>query len=347
MKNKRIGFACKWIEPQDASTKQSSPDLSTKTTTLTWLNKQSKTVAYNKLEQLMLHNLSANKKLVSRVAQLPQMLRMVRLSSEVLPVYTADKWSEFYHAPSIQNILQQELLETGNIARAHGVRLSFHPGQFTVLASENPVTVTNSIREFEYHVMLAEMMGYAKQFQDFKINVHISGRLGPNGILQALKRLSVGAQRTITIENEEMTYGIDDCLRLCEHVPIVLDLHHHWIHSHNYIQPEDPRISQIIQSWRGIRPVLHYSVSKQELLSQHSEQQLPDYALLTESGFKKTQLRAHSDYYWNHAVNQYALQFLEHFDIMCESKCKNLASGLLYDQYCTQTFATRPEVWVG
>jgi hypothetical protein len=41
-------------------------------------------------------------------------------------------------------------------------------------------------------------------------------------------------------------------------------------------------------------------------------------------------LRAHSDWYPNPAVNEYALSFLEHADIMCESKMKNLASIELY-----------------
>jgi UV DNA damage endonuclease len=47
-------------------------------------------------------------------------------------------------------------------------------------------------------------------------------------------------------------------------------------------------------------------------------------------GFTSAKLRAHSDYYWNKAVNKWALTFLDYADIMCESKQKNLASGELY-----------------
>ena len=39
---------------------------------------------------------------------------------------------------------------------------------------------------------------------------------------------------------------------------------------------------------------------------------------------KKAKLRAHSDYMWNSAVNDWALSFLPHADIMVESKAKNL-----------------------
>jgi hypothetical protein len=42
-------------------------------------------------------------------------------------------------------------------------------------------------------------------------------------------------------------------------------------------------------------------------------------------GYKKQKLRAHSDFYWNSAVNDWAAGFLENFDVQCEAKGKNLA----------------------
>jgi len=50
-------------------------------------------------------------------------------------------------------------------------------------------------------------------------------------------------------------------------------------------------------------------------------------------GYKKQKLRAHSDYMWNTAVNEWAMTFWDHADIMVESKAKNLASKKLYDSY--------------
>jgi UV DNA damage endonuclease len=47
---------------------------------------------------------------------------------------------------------------------------------------------------------------------------------------------------------------------------------------------------------------------------------------LLASGYKKQKLRAHSDFFWNNAANQWALSFNDVFDIMCESKGKNIAS---------------------
>jgi UV DNA damage endonuclease len=64
---------------------------------------------------------------------------------------------------------------------------------------------------------------------------------------------------------------------------------------------------------------------------------MPDHKLLLEQGYKKQKMRAHSDFYWNRAVNQWALSFWDNFDIMCESKGKNIASFELYNQSQNQT----------
>jgi UV DNA damage repair endonuclease len=230
--------------------------------------------------------------------------------------------------------MEQEFAKVGDIARRDDVRLSFHPGQFTVLASENPGIVQNSIEEFEYHVDMARFMGYGKQFQDFKINVHISGKQGPAGIISALERLSPEARNTITIENDENSWGLDASLELERHCALVLDIHHHWIRDGEYILPTDDRCKRVIDSWRGVRPVIHYSVSREDCLVGHDLSVKPDMNTLLETGYKKAKLRAHSDGYWNTAVNDWALGFRDNFDIMCESKAKNIASVALY-KYAT------------
>jgi UV DNA damage repair endonuclease len=162
--------------------------------------------------------------------------------------------------------------------------------------------------------------------------VHIAGRLGPQGIRDAYKRLSPEARNIITIENEEMKHGLDTCLELYDLVPIVLDIHHHFIREGEYITSNDRRTQKVLESWRGLRPTCHYSVSREDLLLGHDTNTLPDMTILLESGYKKSKLRAHSDFYWNTAVNDWALTFLESFDMMCESKAKNLASFALHQR---------------
>lgn len=327
---KKIGFACKWIDhPEQVDgikPKDDCKQYNTGTTTITWLKRQTRDVAEQKLWDLMVQNLEATKKLIQRVGQLNDSLRMVRISSDLLPAYTEPTWSYFWRRPDVVEYCERVFGDIGNIARACDVRLSFHPGQFTVLASENPGIVGRSIEEFEYHVDMARWMGYGKKFQDFKINVHISGKRGPAGIIEALGRLSPEARNCITIENDENCWGIDSSLELSKHCALVLDIHHHWIRTGEYIQPNDDRCSRVIDSWRGVRPVIHYSVSREDYLVDHDPDCLPDFNSLLAQGYKKQKMRAHSDFYWNNAANAWALTFNDQFDIMCESKGKNIAS---------------------
>jgi UV damage endonuclease UvdE len=332
---RRIGFCCKWLtDPAEVAGKRvAATDHNTKTTTVAWLNRQTRDVAVEKLWSLVKFNIESTRRLVERVGALDARCHMVRIGSDILPMYTHADWSWFYREPDVRTYAETHLAEVGRLARALDVRLSFHPGQYCVLASDNDNIVERSIEEFEYHVDMARWMGYGKTFQDFKINVHIAGRAGTDGLRAAYQRLSPEARNTLTIENEEISYGLDDCLRISDLVPIVLDIHHHWIREGEYIQPDDHRVRRVIDSWRGQRPVCHYSVSREDVLVEHSVDIMPDHQQLLTEGYKKQKLRAHSNFYWNKPVNNWAASFNEQFDIMCESKAKNLASFEFYNNH--------------
>jgi UV DNA damage endonuclease len=77
---------------------------------------------------------------------------------------------------------------------------------------------------------------------------------------------------------------------------------------------------------------MHYSVSREDYLVDHSSTVKPDYQMLLESGYKKQKLRAHSDFMWNTESNEWALSFLKTHDIMVECKSKNLGSFALHQQ---------------
>jgi len=334
----RIGFACKYMHPDQKQKPKILKEIQSKyterSTTITWLNRQTRDVAEQRLYEIAFDNVANLERLIRYVGNLPEQLRMVRIGSNLLPAYTHGDWAYFYRDPSLQARLERAYSSVGEIARELDVRLSMHPGQFTVLASDNPDVVERSLEEFEYHADIIRWMGYGKNWQDFKCNVHISGRQGPAGIKAVLPRLSPEARNCITIENEENAWGLDATLELEKDVALVLDIHHHWCNTRGeYIMPDDDRVKRIIDSWRGVRPAMHYSVSREDLLLEHSRSHKPDFPELEEQGFKKGKLRAHSDYLWNDAVNDWALSHWEWADIMVEAKCKNLASSQLLERH--------------
>ena len=301
--------------------------------------RQTRDAAEQRLYELMQHNIESLRLLVSKVAEFPEPLRMVRLGSDVLNMYTEPNFRDFWQRSDVVAYCEKHFRTVGDIARLNNVRVSFHPGQYTVLASENPEIVERSIEDFEYHATMARYMGFGKKPLDFKINIHLSGKRGIAGFYEAYNRLSMEARNTITIENDEFQAGLDEILPLRDKVGIVLDLHHHWISTGEYIESSDPRIQMIIESWcrDGItrRPVLHLSQSSELFLKDHPKNQRPDLRTLLESGHKKTKLRAHSAAMWNTAVNEWAKQHWEYGDIMVEAKLKNLASRELYAQWAT------------
>jgi len=334
---RRIGFACKYMHPDQTQKKKILEELqrplNEKATTITWLNNQTRDVAEQRLWDIMEHNGAAAKRLVEYVGGLSDELRMVRLGSNQLPAYTQHDWSYFWRKSDVRQRAEQLYSAVGATARELDVRLSMHPGQFTVLASDNPDVVNRSIEEFEYHVDIARWMGFGKQFQDFKINVHISGKKGPAGIKECLNRLTPEARNTITIENDENSWGLEASLELSGHLGLVVDIHHHWVKTGEYIEPNDDRIKRVIDSWRGVRPTMHYSLSKETYIPEQSPYKKPNMEQLLHQGYKKAKLRAHSDMCWNHACNDWALNFWNDFDIMVEAKHKNLANQQLLEHY--------------
>jgi UV DNA damage repair endonuclease len=336
---KRIGFCCKWSEIHPKKGMITTEDCGTGGTTLTWLKRQTKAKAEEKLWDVMKDNIQNTHNMVKRVSALRPELRMVRLTSDMLSAYTHPDWSWFYKQPDVVLAMERWMAPIGETARKNDVRLSFHPGQFCCIVSENEGIVQNSIAELEYHVDMMRFMGYGHTLLDAKINIHLSGKRGVDGFASAWTRMSVELRNMLTLENDEYQSGLDVVLLLKNKVGIVLDLHHHWINTGEYITAYDPRIHQVIESWcrdgNVRRPVFHYSQSHESVLTDHSTDLCPARDSLIAAGAKKAHLRAHSKLLWNKATNLWARQHWDWGDCMVEAKYKNIASTELFTQWTT------------
>jgi len=332
---KRIGFACKWIDRPDQIKGIKPTDeckaLNTGSTTVAWLNRQTRDVAEEKLWTLMKSNIESIRLLVEKVGNLDNNLRMVRLGSDILPVYTQRDYSYFWQLPDVRAYAETHFAQVGALARSRNVRLSFHPGQFCCIVSDNPDIVDRSVEELEYHTDMIRWMGFGKSKLNFKLNVHLSGRRGIEGFNDAWNKMSPELRNCLTLENDEYQKGLDDLLVLRDKVGIVLDIHHHLIKEEEYIQFNDSRIQQVIESWQGVRPTIHYSQSRDEYIGQFSDK-MPTMVEMMGSA-KKGKLRAHSDFFNNKQINEWALSHLEWADMLCEAKGKNIASIDLFKQY--------------
>lgn len=331
----RVGFACKYVHPDQSlpakKLKAIAQPLTERVTTNAWMLRQREDDAYQRMWDIIQHNAQAVYNLIQYVSGLPAGQRMLRLGSDQLPFYTLDPWRSFYARSDVVEFIERAYRRAGDLARERDVRLSMHPGQFTVLASDKDDVVERSIEEMEYHADLARWMGYGVEFQDFKINVHLAGRRGIDGFRAIHNRLSPELRNMMTVENDEYASGLDDIVQLADQYALVFDTHHHWIHSNEFVSPTDDRFQRVIDSWRGVRPVVHYSISRVEYLATVDNDTLPDRDALKALGYASNKLRAHSDYYTHRASNDMIAEFWPYADIMAEAKMKNLASTNLYN----------------
>lgn len=217
----------------------------------------------------------------------PKNLRSWRISSELFPCYTLEFTRDWYK--EIEDEVCTILAQCGELAKKHEVRLSVHPGQYTVLGSNNSDVVTNSIGDLEYHALYGKLMNLPAK--DFVMNIHLQGLYGGKHI-DGIKRfatnfqyLSDYAQQCLAVENEDKPngYDIEHVLELCARIPTraTLDTHHYACHRMKTtekvsiegktvnrkvrdvenISVADAWFMEAVKTWKEVRPLFHTSQS--------------------------------------------------------------------------------------
>lgn len=331
----RIGYCCTFVSPEGDSDAERA--LNFRGPTIASIVRQGEGAAA-KLEATVLENLDILDRQIATVAALPKLERLFRIQSGFLIGWShpglANAWT-----PTLRAETERRLARAGEAARSGDVRLSMHPAQHAILSTARPEALDNALRDIAEHTEIFAMLGYSGWHPHGAcINIHGgAGSVGLDGLRIGLDRVPEAALGLLSIENDEISFGLDDLLEIGDRVAILLDFHHHWIFSRGeWIQPRDPRIEQVQASWGGVRPLAHISVSRETVVPGHCTETLPDFEALAEQGHKPGHLRGHSDMMWNSAVNDLMRRHLHWCDIEVEAKAKNLASRQLAD-HCRST----------
>ena len=109
---KRIGFCCKYLEEDQSQPKkvllEKQQRFTEKSTTVAWCNRQEdKSVAEQKLLDLVEHNMQSAYNLVEYVGGLPDEMRMVRLGSNQIPMATEPTWRYVFEDPTVIKELEK------------------------------------------------------------------------------------------------------------------------------------------------------------------------------------------------------------------------------------------------
>lgn len=185
-------------------------------------------------------------------------ISMFRISSDIIPFGSHDS-NCFDWVKPLENILK----ETGNLIKENNIRVSMHPGQYTVINSENGETVRKSIKDVEYHASFLKALGVD---YSHKIVLHIGGVYGDKykakmNFVNNFKRLSDEAKSRVILENDDRSYNICDVLEVCSETgsPAVFD------NLHNEYNPCDLAIEAVMdkvsKTWgeKDGKIKLHYS----------------------------------------------------------------------------------------
>jgi UV DNA damage endonuclease len=267
-----------------------------------------------------------------------QGIRLFRVGSELFP-----RWNhyELSDLPGIDEIVQH-LRAAGDFARAHGHRLTTHPGPFHILGSPDPIVVDNSIIGLERHSEMFDLMGYAPSFDNL-INIHIGATYGDKATtiqrwLKNYDRLSDSLKARLVLENDDKAsmYSVrdlHDMVHVATAIPITFDYWHHTFNTGGLSEQEAFFMARETWTRHGVTQCTHYSESRRDeykrliegICSNHGIamedlSKWPTFAK-TYKEFSKIKEQAHADYILE-LPDTYGVDSL---DVEVEAKAKELA----------------------
>jgi UV DNA damage endonuclease len=251
-------------------------------------------------------------------------IRFYRMATALAPYASHPDLRRFRDAP---HRFAEQLARTGAKARALDIRLSTHPGQYTVLNSEDETVQRLAALELAVQAELMDGMGLGPECV---VVLHVGGAAG--GIDAGLDRFERGfallgdaAKRRLVIENDDRTFALRDVLRLHERIgrPVVWDILHHHCNDPDGI-PDRQALRLALDTWpEDVTPKIHYSTPKTAM-----EERKRRVGRRVERTWVLPPLRAHADLIdpiaFEHFVTE-AAHGARDFDVMLEAKGKDLA----------------------
>jgi UV DNA damage endonuclease len=242
----RFGLCCLFLAEK----------ISFRTTTAKVLSGLERKAALGKVSSICLHNADNLLLAVRAVQRLG--IGAFRIMSPLFPRMTHPEVGYALEDLPQAETISELLSATRALAQAHDIRLSFHPDQFVVLSSPHAHVVENSVRELEYHALLAEMVGADV------INIHAGGVYGDKAaalarFAEVFKGLPENVSTRLSLENDDVSYTVADLLPMCTDLslPLVYDVHHHRCNPDGLDECE--ATDRAAATWRGREPYCHIS----------------------------------------------------------------------------------------
>lgn len=200
-------------------------------------------------------------------------IKLFRISSDIIPFGSSPvndlKWWEIFKA---------DLEKIGDKVRSSGMRVSMHPGQYTVLNSDKEDVVKRAVEDLVYHNIFLDSLGVDEKS---KIVIHIGGVYGDKrSAIHRFKEnfilLEDNIKSRLVIENDDKSYNINEVLEIGNYlnIPVVYDNLHNQVLNFDTTKSDKYWIDRAEETWRekdGPQKI-HYSQQNSEKRSgSHSE----------------------------------------------------------------------------
>ncbi len=191
-------------------------------------------------------------------------IRLFRISSDLIPfgshpINQITWWKDYRDYFDV----------LGDKIKKAGLRVSMHPGQYTVINSNDPGVVARSVQELVYHAKVLDTLGVDRTN---KLVLHIGGVYGnkisaANNFINEYARLPEEVKKRLVIENDERCFNINEVLEISKAcgAPVVFDNLHHRINPPVERLTDLEWISRCNRTWKQEdgRQKMHYSQQKE------------------------------------------------------------------------------------
>lgn len=198
-----------------------------------------------------------------------QEITMYRMSSDLAPYLTHPDMPRFHN--QVEECAG-ELAAIGALARAQGLRLSFHPSQYIVLNGTKEALTRQSVADVSAQARMLDLMGAGPEAV---VIIHVGGVYGdkPSALDRWAhtyeKLLPEHARRRLVLENDDVSFSAADVLSVHDKVgvPLIFDHQHFCCNDPDGLELI-PTMQRFLASWpAGVRPKMHFSSPRTELRS--------------------------------------------------------------------------------
>lgn len=217
-----------------------------------------KNATESRLLELIAHNLNSLENMIDY--NISNGIMLFRITSDLIPfgsspVNGLDWWDTF----------GQEFRRIGEKISTSGMRVSMHPGQYTVLNSPNEDVVDRAIEDLNYHCRVLDSLGTGSEH---KIVLHIGGVYGNkeeamDRFIRSYGRLPEEVKSRLVLENDDKSYNIYDVIGISQKTgaPVVFDNLHNQVNPCAFDRDDVEWIADCGRTWKEKdgRQKIHYS----------------------------------------------------------------------------------------